>query len=92
MALKLGTSCAERRFCFIAILISVFSATLRAQTARDIDAYQFSSSIPLLSVCGQAADNCSPNALAGPQRLNQDDADGSNPSHTDDWVHSWLRK
>jgi hypothetical protein len=46
MAFKLGTTCAEGSFCFIAILISVFAATLGAQTSGDNDAYPFSSSRP----------------------------------------------
>jgi hypothetical protein len=33
MTFKLGISFAERRFCFVAILISTFTPTLRAQSA-----------------------------------------------------------
>jgi hypothetical protein len=32
MKFKLGISFAERRFCFIGVLIAIFSATLRAQS------------------------------------------------------------
>src|SRR6266851_1623319 len=58
MAFKLGISCAERSFCFLAILIAVFAATLRAQTSGENDAYSFSSSVLPLSLCGQSADGC----------------------------------
>ena len=93
MAFKLGISSAECRLCFIAILISVSSATLRAQTSDEINAPTFSNSISPLSSCRQPADDCSPNFPAGPQNsLNENDADGSNAGHRDDWVHSWLRK
>jgi hypothetical protein len=93
MAFKLGISSAERAFCFIAILISVFSATLWAQTSGESDAYALSSSTPPLSSCSQSADECSPNSTAvGQSGSNQNDANGSNILHPDDWVHSWMRK
>jgi len=93
MAFKLGISCVERSFCFIAILIAVFAATLRAQTSGENDAHPFSSPVPALSLCGQPADDWLLNSAAL-------DQDGSNPDHTncsnshqqDDWVHSWMRK
>jgi hypothetical protein len=93
MAFKLGTSCAERSFCFIAILIAVFAATLRAQTSVENDAYPFSSSVLPLSLCGQSADGCLLNSAAvGQDGLNLNDADSSNSRRQDDWVHSWARK
>src|SRR5882762_6026747 len=93
MACKLRISSAERRFCLIAILISVFSATLRAQTPGEIDASQFSSSTPPLSLCGESADESSPNSTAVAQSgSNQNDANGSNSDHQEDWVQAWMRK
>ena len=93
MAFKLRISSADRRFCLIAILISVFSATLRAQTPGEIDASQFSSSTPPLSLCGESADESSPNSTAVAQSgSNQNDANGSNSVHQEDWVQAWMRK
>src|SRR6266446_2831081 len=93
MAFKLRISSADRRFCLIAILISVFSATLRAQTPGEIDASQFSSSTPPLSLCGESADESSPNSTAVAQSgSNQNDANGSNSDHQEDWVQAWMRK
>ena len=84
---------AERLLCSIAILISVSSATLRAQTSTETDTPPFSSSAPSLSFCSQSADNCSPNSAAVPQQgLNQNDTNGSNSRQEDDWVHAWMRK
>src|SRR6267378_2641959 len=92
MASKLGTSCAQRSFCFIAIF-SVFAATLRAQTSGESDAYPFSSSVPLLSLCGQSADGCLPSSAAPDHDgSNSNDTSGSNSHQQDDWVHAWARK
>jgi hypothetical protein len=98
MALKLRISSAERSCCYIAILISVSSATLRAQTSGEIDAHLFSISSPSLSLCGQPADECSPDSAAVPPQQgssqsgsSQNSASGSN-SYQNDWVRSWLRK
>src|SRR5712692_3007738 len=93
MAFKLGTSSAERRLCYIAILISVFSATLRAQTSDEMNAPPFSSSISAPSLCDQPAADCAPNFTAVPpqQGSAQNDASGSN-TYKDDWVHSLFRK
>ncbi len=98
MALKLRISSAERSCCCIAILISVSSATLRAQTSGEIDAHLFSIATPSLSLCGQPADECSPDSAAVPPQQgssqsgsSQSNAGGSN-SYQNDWVHSWLRK
>ncbi len=92
MAFKLGTSCAEGSFCFIAILISVFAATLGAQTSGDNDAYPFSSSVPSLSLCSQSADGCLlTSAALGHDGSNPNDTSVSNSRHQDDWVHSWMR-
>ena len=66
MAFKLGISSAERPFCFVAVVICVFSATLRPQTSGDIDASLFSSSAPPVSLCGQQA-----RALIARYRLKQ---------------------
>jgi len=93
MAFKLRISSAGRSFCFIAILISVFAATLRAQTSGENDAYPFSSSVPPLSLCGQSADECLLNSAALDQDgSNLNDADSSNSRLQDDWVHYWARK
>ena len=92
MASKLGTSCAQRSFCFIAIF-SVFAATLRAQTSGESDAYPFSSSVPLLSLCGQSADGCLLSSAAlGHDGSNSNDTSSSSSRQQDDWVHSWMRK
>jgi hypothetical protein len=83
-----------RAFCFIAILISVSSATLRGQTPAQgsgkIDASLFSGWIPPISLCGQSASECSPKSIA----VRQYDSDPQSPSSSakqDDWVHAWLR-
>jgi len=91
VAFKLGLASAGRYFCFIAILISVFSATLQAQTSGEIDSYRFSSSVSPVSLCGQSADECSSKSAAlGQNTSNLDDA--GNTRVQDDWVHSWLHK
>jgi len=93
MAFKLGTPCAERSFYSIAILISVFAATLRAQTSGENQAYSFSSSVPPLSLCGQPVDGCLLNsAVLGEDASNLNDTSGSNSHQQDDWLHSWMRK
>jgi hypothetical protein len=91
MAFKLETSCAERSFCFVAILICLFGARLRAQTSAENDRYPFSSSVPSLSLCGQSADSCSQSsAVPGQNDSNQHDAGGGNSHQQDDWVTKWL--
>jgi hypothetical protein len=93
MAFKLGTLFAEHSFFFIAILISVSAATLRAQTSGENGAYPFSSSVPYLSLCGQSADECLLNSAALDQHGSSlNDTNGSNSHQQDDWVHSWMRK
>jgi hypothetical protein len=93
MAFKPCTSCAGRSFCFIAILIAVLAATLRAQTSGESDAYIFSGSIPALSSHCQSLDEGSPNSTAVPQQgSNQNDANGSNSRPPHDWVHYWMHK
>jgi hypothetical protein len=80
-------------FCFIAILISVFSSPLRAQTSGEIAGTLFSSSIPPFLWCGQFPYECSPNPTPPRQNgSNQNDARGSNSRPQHDWVHSWMRK
>jgi hypothetical protein len=80
VALKLGLSFAKGSFCFIAILISVFAAKLRAQTSGEIDTYPFSRSVPPVSLCGQFADECSLNSTAAAQNVsNLDQAGGGIP-------------
>ena len=93
MSFKLAISSAEHHFCLIAILISVFSATLRAQTSGEIDTYSLSGLLTPLSLCDQPAADCSPNSTAASPQPDpgQNDASGSN-SYKNDWVHSWLRK
>ncbi len=93
MAFKLAISSSERPFCLIAILISVFSATLRAQTPGEIDAHSFSSSLPTFSFCDQRAADCSSNSNAVPPQPGPGQSDpSSSNSHKNDWVHSWLRE
>src|ERR1700676_1204597 len=93
MGFKLGPFCTERSFWFMAILISVFAAALRAQTSGENDTYPFSRRpLPPLSLCGQSADGCFVSSAA----LDQDgsapnDASGSSSRHQDDGVHSWRR-
>src|SRR5438309_8241108 len=88
-------------FGLIVILISLLSATGRAQTSGDIDASLFSLPTKTLSPtpfspCGHTADECSPNPLAVIQNeLNETDVSGGGGSGSgsqDDWVHSWMRK
>src|SRR4030081_1759034 len=93
MAFKPGTWCAERSFCFIAIVICVFAATLRAQTSGESDAYPFASSVRPHSLCGPSADDClldSPTLDEGGSNSNH--TNGSNSHQQDDWVHTWIRK
>jgi hypothetical protein len=93
MAFKLGTSFAERSFCFLAVLMSIFAAPLQAQTSGEIDAHLFSSSAPSLSLCGESADVCLLNSAAlGQDASNPNHADSSNSRPQNDWVHTWLRK
>ena len=82
---------AEFPLSFIVILISVFSATVRAQTS-EIDADLLSTLISPLSSCAQSADACSQNSAAIPQGSNQADLNGSNTPSQNDWVHRWMRK
>ncbi len=95
----LGTKALSSAGCFlgfVAILIFVFSATLRAQTSGEIDASLFSvsRSTPSLpfSSCGQSADECSPNPAAVVQNGWDQTGAGGGVSRQDDWVHSWMRK
>src|ERR1700675_2667463 len=83
----------ELQLCFVTILISLFSVTLRAQTSTEI-AYPFSSAIPSLSSCDQSPDERSPTSatVAHPGDSNQNDADGSTSRHEGDWVRSWMRR
>jgi hypothetical protein len=91
MAFKLGTSSAERSFWFVAILISLFGAGLRAQTSDENNGSPFSSSLPSLSLCGQSADGCVQSSTVPRQDdSNQQDSIGSNSHHHDDWVTKWL--
>jgi hypothetical protein len=84
---------AVRPICFIAILISIFSVTLRAQTSVVLEAHSSSSVIPSFSVCGLSAEECSSDSTAvGQNASNQNDAGGSASRRQDDWVHSWMRK
>src|SRR5260370_6970215 len=93
MAFKLGTLCAERSSCFIAILISVLVATLRAQTSVKNDPYRFCHLGPTLSLCGQPVDGCLLNsAVLGEDASNLTDTSGSDSHQQDDWLHSWMRK
>jgi hypothetical protein len=93
MAFKLGTSCAERSVCFIAVVISLFAAPLRAQTSGENNADPSSSSVAPLSLYGQSVAEC----LLSPAALDQvgsnlNDVNGSSSRHQDNWVHSWMRK
>ena len=92
MAFKPGTWCAERSFCFIAIVICVFAATLRAQTSGESDAYPFPSSVRPRSLCGPSADGCLLDSPAFDQGSNSNHTNGSNSHQQDDWVHTWIRK
>jgi hypothetical protein len=93
MTFKPGTSWAEHSFCVIAMLISVFTATLGAQTSGDNHAYPFSSSVPSLSLCWQSANGCLlSSAVLGQDGSNPNDTSSSSSRQQDDWVHSWLRK
>jgi len=81
----------ELQVCFLAVLVSLFSVTLRAQTSSEI-ADSFSSAVPSLSSCGQSPDACSPTSatVAHPGDSNQNDAAGSDSRHEGDWVRSWM--
>jgi hypothetical protein len=97
MALKVRISSAKRSCCYVAILISVSSAMLKAQTSGEIDTHLFSISSPSFSLCAQPAEECSPDYPAVAQNdssqsgSSQSNAGGSN-NYQNDWVHSWLRR
>src|ERR1700674_932613 len=92
MTFKLAISSPEHSFFFMALLISVFSGTLLAQTSDETNAYLFPGSGPSLSSCGQSANQGSPDATTVPQNIsNQSNADSSNSRNQNDWVHSWMR-
>jgi hypothetical protein len=91
MAFRLGTSCGERFFCFVAILVSVLAAKLQAQTSGEKDAYPSFSPVPPLSLCWQSADRLLSSAGRGQDGTNPNDI-SSNSRPQDDWVHSWMRK
>src|SRR5260370_1326699 len=91
LAFKLGTFCAEHTFCLIVVLISVFAATVRAQTSGESDVDPFSSSVPPLSLCDQSADGCILNSAAsGRDGSNPNDNHVSSSRQQNDWVHSWM--
>src|SRR3981081_1744960 len=92
MPFKMRVSLAER-ICFLAILSSAFSVTLRAQTSSEIDASMFSISTPAFSSCGRASDECSSDSTETSQSgSNQNNARAGNSRYENDWVHAWLRK
>src|ERR1700682_228417 len=97
MALKVRISSAKRSCSYVAILISVSSAMLKAQTSGEIDTHLFSISSPSFSLCAQPAEECSPDSAAVAQNdssqsgSSQSNAGGSN-NYQNDWVHSWLRR
>jgi hypothetical protein len=91
MVFKLGTSYAERSFCLVTILIAVSSATLRAQTSGENDAYSFSGSIRPLSSCAQSADGCLvDSSVLGQESSNLNDTNGSSSHWRDSWATKWL--
>jgi hypothetical protein len=83
----------RRAFCFIAILISISSATLRGQTSaqssREIDASLFSGWISPTSLCDQSTSECSPKSI-GLRKYHSNPQSSGNAAQ-DDWVHAWLR-
>lgn len=82
-----------RPICCIAILSSIFSVTLWAQTSGELDVHAFSNSTPSFSLCGVFADECSSDSgVTGQNSSNQNDANGSNGRSQTDWIHSWMRK
>jgi hypothetical protein len=93
MASKPTTFRAERPICFIAILTSIFSVTLRAQTSGMPDAHPSTSLIPSCLSCGLSADeSSSDSSTMGQNGSNQNVDSGTDGGHADDWVHSWTRK
>jgi hypothetical protein len=92
MAFKLGTAFTERCFCFLAILMSVFVAPLRAQTSGENAAFSSSSSGLSLSLCGPSGDTCLLNAAAFGQGSSNLNPDNTNSQRQDDWLHAWARK
>jgi hypothetical protein len=93
MELRLGIFCSKRGFCFVAILIAGFAATVQAQTLSEENAHPFASAGPSLSLCSQPADNC----FVDPSTFEQNDSspdptNSSSSKYQDDWVHAWLRK
>src|SRR5437879_6144685 len=73
-----------RAFCFIAILISVSSATLSGQIPA-----QGSDEFDALSLCSQSASECSHKSIAVRKYDSSPQSSGSAPQ--DDWIHAWLR-
>jgi len=84
---------AECPLFFIVVLISAFSATVRAQTSGELDADLLSGLISPLLSCAQSVDSCSQDSAAIPQQgSNQIDVNASNARAQNDWVHSWMHK
>ena len=80
MAFKPGRSPAERNFCFVAMLISIFVGTLRAQTSAGGDEHPFCSSVPSLALRDESPDSSA--------SLGQ--ANDSNSQPAENWVTKWL--
>jgi hypothetical protein len=77
----------------IAILISIFSVTLRAQTSVVLETHSSSSLAPSFSLSGLSAEECSSDSTGtGQNASNQKDAGASESHRQDDWLHSWMRK
>jgi hypothetical protein len=93
MASKPAAPRAVRPICFIAILISIFSVTLRAQTSVALEAHSSSSLVPSFSLSGLSEEECSSDSTAAGQNAsNQKDAGARESHRQDDWLHSWMRK
>jgi hypothetical protein len=92
MTCKLAMSSSERSVFFMALLISVFSGALLAQTSDETNANLFPGSGASLSSCGQSANEGSPDSTTVPPNMStQNNADSGKCRNQNDWVHAWMR-
>jgi hypothetical protein len=82
-----------RTVCFAGVLVPLFSAPSLAQTSREIDAHQFSSSnLPFSSDYQPSDENASDSAASPQGDSSQNDTNCSSSCQQNDWVHAWMRK
>jgi hypothetical protein len=76
---------------FPAMLIPIFSATLLAQTSREIGAHQFSTSnLPFPSDYQPSDENASDSSACPEGDASQSDINNRSSQEQNDWVHAWM--